>query len=234
MSMAQQINLYDSTLLKQRDWLSLSNVAVAGVLLLLLVIAAGALARLDLPTLTAQTASGEAQLQSMRDQLATLGQQVASRKPDPRLEQELGAAQLLLSARGEVLTVLQQRLGPQAGSFAEYLRGFGRQSMSGLWLTAFNFDANGSMEIHGRTLDPALLPDYIRRLGKERAFQGRSFAALRLDEGKADVATGVSGQPAKTVAAPPKAPYHEFVLIPTRAEDAGSSGNPPPSAGGRS
>ncbi len=235
MSMAQHINLYDSSLLKPRDWLSLANVAAGGLLLLGAVMAAGMLARLDVPALTTRAASGETQLKAMREQAAALGQQVTGRKPDPRLEQEIGAAQLLLSARGEVLGVLQQRLGPQAGSFAEYLRGLGRQSMPGLWLTSFKFDAGGGMEIGGRTLDPASVPEYIRRLGRERAFQGRSFAALKLAAGKAEAMPGANtgNQAATTVAAQARAPYHEFVLIPVRAEGAGGSGSSSTPAGER-
>lgn len=225
--MRQQINLYDISLQKQRDWLSLANVAAAGVLLLLAVVALGSLTRHEVPMLTAQTAANDAQLKAAHEQIAVLGQQVAGRKPDPRLEQELGAAQLLLTAKGEVLTTLQQRLGPTAGSFAEYLRGFGRQTVAGLWLTAFNFDAaNGAMEIQGRTIDPALVPEYIRRLGKERAFQGRTFAALKLSEGKPDpTVSGAMALPVTTpVAATKKAPFHDFVLIPVKTDSKPAGG----------
>lgn len=217
--MSQQINLFDPALQKQRDWLALANVATGGALLLLAVAALGALTRHEVPTLSAQTAANDAQLKAARAQLAVLGQQVAGRKPDPRLEQELGAARLLLGARGTVLTTLQQRLGPDAGSYAEYLRGFSRQSLAGLWLTEFSFAVGGGMEIRGRTVDPALLPEYIRQLGRERAFQGHTFAALQLGEGKPDAAVGA--HPPATAAtavamATTKAPFHEFMLIPTK------------------
>ncbi|MDP1607237.1 MAG: PilN domain-containing protein [Rhodocyclaceae bacterium] len=221
--MSQQINLYDAALLKQRDWLSLSNVVIAGVLLLLVAGALGALARHEVPMLTAQTAANDAQLKAAREQITVLGQQVAGRKPDPRLEQMLGVAHLLLSARSEVLTTLQQRLGPDAGSYAEYLRGFSRQSLTGLWLTEFSFAAGGGMEIRGRTVDPALLPEYIRQLGRERAFQGRTFATLQLDEGKSDPAPDALGQSAGTAATTPKAQYHEFKLTPLAGAKSDSS-----------
>jgi hypothetical protein len=88
-------------------------------------------------------------------------------------------------------------------------------------LTAFAYDAaSGSMEIHGRTVDPALLPEYIRRLNKEPAFRGRAFAALKLAAGKLEPAagvpakTGVPGEAAKPV------PFYEFTLIPVKEGDA--------------
>lgn len=226
--MTQQINLFDASLQRQRVWLTLGNVVVAGVLLAVTVGVLGAWARQELPALTVQLAAGDAQLKAMRDQITALGQQAASRKPDPRVEQELGAARLLLAAREEVLAVLKQRLGPDAASFAAYLRGFARQSVAGLWLTGFSFDAaSGGMAIHGRTVDPALLPEYIRRLNKEQVFQGHAFAALKLVEGKPEPAPGAANAP-QAPAAPPavagKAPYHEFKLIPAR--DGAQSGKP--------
>ena len=218
--MAQQINLFDPALQRQRDWLALSNVVLGAVLLMAIVGAAGSAARSDLPALTAQVASHEVQLKALRDQMTVLGQQMANRKTDPRIEQDLAAAKLLLSARGDVLKILQQRLGPDAVSYAEYLRGFARQSLPGLWLTGFAFNANdGGMEIEGRISDPALLPEYIRRLNREQAFQGRAFAALKLAEGK------VEPLPANATAAPVatampvvarKAAFHEFKLIPLK------------------
>jgi hypothetical protein len=222
--MTQQINLYDPALERQRDWLALMNVVGLMVVLVAAVGTAGYLARLDLPALTTQSDASENQLKATREQLATLGQQAATRKPDPRLEQEIAAKRLLLGTRGEVLVILRQSLGPEAGSsFAAYLQGLARQSVAGLWLMDFYIDAsNGSMEIKGRTIDPALLPEYIRRLNKEMAFQGREFAALKLAAGKLDaptlgVATAARPSPVAPGTALP-APYHEFTLIPVKAK----------------
>lgn len=230
MKVARQINLYDPGLQRQRELLSLGNVVAAGVVLAVVVGVAGSWMRQDLPALQAQAAANEGQLKTMRDQIAALGQQVSGRKPDQRIEQELGAARLLLEMRGQVFEVLKHGLGPDADSYAEYLRGLARQAVPGLWLTGFAFDATGGgLEIEGRTVDPALLPEYIRRLNKERAFQGRAFAALRLSEGKLENLPGPAGASGIAPAPAPrpvgaKAPYHEFKLVPEKdAAKAGKS-----------
>ena len=203
--MAQQINLYDPALLKQRDWFALSNVLLGAGLLAVLVFAAGWLPRLDLPVLQAQAATQDSQLKAIREQVLALGKRVADRQADPRLEQDLAAARQLAEARREILGVLQQRLAADAPPFAEYMRGFSRQTMPGLWLTGFAWDAAAeSIEIRGRTIDPALLPEYIRRLNREPAFRGHAFAALNVVEGKAEA-------PAQ------KAAFHEFTLVPVKA-----------------
>lgn len=231
--MAQQINLYSPELLKKRDWLALGNVVAVSLVLALLVGGAGYLARQDLPALTAQAATGDAQLKALRDQVTALGQSVATRKPDATLEKELETTRLLAAARGEVLDVLKQRVGPDAVSYAEYLRGFARQTLAGLWLTGFAYDAaSGGMEISGRTVDPALLPQYIQRLNREPVFQGRAFAALNLSAGQAEPKTGAPAPAAGSVPPPKKAPFHEFKLIPLKplAVDTAGQGTPPTQA----
>jgi hypothetical protein len=74
------------------------------------------------------------------------------------------------------------------------------------------------MEIRGRTLDPALLPEYIRRLNAEPAFRGHRFAAL-------SVALPTAPAPAASVApAATVPPWHEFALVPElEAKPAGAA-----------
>ena len=211
--MAQQINLYDPALERKRDWLALENVVVGGVLLAAAVGALGMAERNTLPALTAQSATADAQLKAMRDQVTAMGQRAASRKPDPRLELELTAKRQQLSLSSEVLATLRGSVGKDAPSYAEYLRGFSRQTMNGLWLKEVTIKTAGSgMEIRGNTTDPALIPEYIRRLNKEASFQGQTFAALKLERPKATTpAAPASG--AKPAAVMPQ--EHEFTLTPS-------------------
>lgn len=222
--MAQQINLYDPALKRKRDWFALSNVVLGAGIAAVLVMAAGLLARGGLPALQAQASASETQLKAMREQVLVLGQRVAERKADPRIEQELSAARQLAEVRGVVLQTLRQRLESDAPAYAEYLRGLARQSMTGLWITGFVWDAaNDSMEIRGRTTDPALLPEYIRRLNREPAFRGHAFAALNVAEGKVEAAK--STHTAAPTEAAPKAGFHEFTLVPVKTgESAGKQG----------
>ena len=209
----RHINLYDPELKRKRDWLALGNVLGGGALLLLVVIALGFATRSGIDALKAQSAASAEQLKGLRDQVTQLGQQVASRQPDPRIDQELTAARLMLTARGEVLKTLQQQMGPGANAYSEYLRGLARQNINGLRLVGFRYQgADGGMEIQGQTLNPALIPEYIRRLNKEPAFQGRAFSALQLAEGKTEPLTPPAATPAQTGAK--RATHHEFKLIP--------------------
>jgi hypothetical protein len=84
------------------------------------------------------------------------------------------------------------------------------------------------MEIRGRMFSPLALPEYIRRLGTEKIFQGRSFAALTMDR-PAEVPVARVANTTSTANAPNAANaaqaaqttaprYIEFVLTPKWGE----------------
>lgn len=213
--MSQQINLYDPALLKKRELLTVTNVAVLSVILLLAVGGWGFSARMQMAKLVTESQDLGPKVKSLQEQLIEVGKQLASARPDPRLEAELTSSRNTLALRGEIIAALKKGVGGGAAGYGEYLRGLARQSPSGLWLTGFRVGENGTaMEIHGRMLDPALLPEYIRRLSSEPAFKGRAFATLKVSTPAAATATGQAGAavtPAVT------APFLEFMLIPERS-----------------
>jgi hypothetical protein len=219
--MAQQINLYDPALLRKRDWFALSNVVLGALVAAVLVVAVGFLARSGLPELQAQVTTGETQLKALREEVLVLGQHVAARKADPRIEEELAVARQLAATRGVVLQTLRQGLAADVPPFADYLRGLARQSMTGLWITGFVWDAaSDGMEIRGRTTDPALLPEYIRRLNREPAFRGQAFAALKVAEGKPEPVAATVAKSAAPTEAAQKALFHDFTLVPVKTGEA--------------
>lgn len=181
----------------------------------------------------------EPQLQQARNETKQLSQQIAGYKPSVDLLQELENGRLRLQARTEVLALLKKGLTSQTDSPAEWLRGLARQIPSGLWLTGFSINSDtGALQIHGRTTDPKLIPEYVRRLNAENTFKGRTFAALeiRKPDEKPGATTTTAGGPA--VAAPPVNPstnttgatpaspqtrFHEFALSSSPVENKGGA-----------
>ncbi len=211
--MSHHINLYDPSLRRQRRWLTAANLALVLALLAAVLLGWGAWARIDAGRLTTELAEVETRTRVAREESVALAGRLASRKPDAQLAHDLAAARELLDVRQGILDKLGEGAAPAAGNHAEHLRGLARQSLSGLWLTGFAIGADGRrMEIRGRTLDPALLPQYVRRLNAEAAFRGHRFARLSL---------------AAPVTAPgsPAAGFHEFALGPE--DDAARPGAAP-------
>ncbi|MDP1897626.1 MAG: hypothetical protein Q8K43_07060, partial [Sulfurimicrobium sp.] len=62
--------------------------------------------------------------------------------------------------------------------------------VNGLWLSEFGIKGAGKeMLLGGRTLRPELVPAYIQRLNREETTKGRDFAALEMQQPKAEPAT---------------------------------------------
>lgn len=212
--MTQQINLYDAALLRRREWLSATNLAVATLALLTAMTGWSLSARAQLAALENESRTIATQLTSLRERAKGLATRAAALKPDARLEAELASARALLSLRGDVLAALDKGLGTGATGFGEYLRALARQSVGGLWLTGFTVAEGGSgMEIRGRMTDPSLLPEYLRKLNGEPAFQGRAFATLKVSAAEPPAASAAA--PTAGVRSMPA--YHEFVLAPATA-----------------
>jgi hypothetical protein len=215
-----QINLYHPRFLKQRDPLSLGNVVLAVVATYAILAAAGGWAWQHAATRQEAATVAEAQLRSAKERLEAETRAAAARKPSPQMLGELENAEGLLRRRVEIASLLESGAVGSMGGFAEFLRGFARQAPEGLWLTGFKIGSGGNdMEIRGSMLNQAALPDYIRRLGAEKAFQGRNFAALTMNRVDSAPAVSPAGPGAAVAPAPTSAPRPiDFVLMPRQGE----------------
>ncbi|MDK9703716.1 MAG: PilN domain-containing protein [Sulfuritalea sp.] len=222
--MSAQINLFHPRFLKQRDLLTLGNVALAVIALYGVFAVAGIWAWNDAATQRKAATAAETQLREAKRDLEAVSKAAATRKPSPQLTTELENAEALLRRRGEIARLLEGGAVGSAGGFADYLRGLARQIPENLWLTGFTIGSGGNeMEIRGSTLNAAALPEYIRRLGTEKVFQGRNFAALNMNrsdlpQAGRSVAQGAAVAPASTLAAR----QIDFVLMPKLVEPKGS------------
>lgn len=209
--MTRHINLYDPALRRQRRWLDTRRLALAAGAIAACLVAWGAWLRLEAGTLSARETELAGEVDAARQQLTTLGTELARRKSDPQSAQERQALDALLERRRQILARLDANAKAPPVAYAEHLRGLARQSMNNLWLTGFAVDQDGDLEIRGRLLDPGLLPTYIRRLEGEPAFHGRRFTAVTVGA----VGTGAAG--ATTVAATAQKPgapsFLDFALV---------------------
>ena len=220
--MSRHINLLNPALIRQRDnfnaqllvWLS------AGVLLLLLAIFG--YMRYQVALLTAQREQVGQQMKDAQSQLAQATQQYAPRQPSKALQEAVVLAEARLGSHQYLLGYLQEdKLGSHSG-FSNYMRAFARKSIGDLWLTGFSIDHDANeMTIHGRALQPELVPQYIGQLGDEPALKGHTFSALNMSLPKDEpVSRPAAGSPATPVVAHPM-PLIEFELKSSGQQDDG-------------
>lgn len=179
--MKAEINLFNAALEPGRETLPVNLV----LWLPLLVLVAGLLATAamewrarhaeqELAALGAEVASRDAQVQRM-------AAEVAARRPDPQLQQELAGVEALLAGRTQVMAALRGgALGDTAG-MARYFRALAQAHEDGLWLREVQVSApHADLVLAGQALDAALLPRYLLRLGRQDAFAGRAFATVEV------------------------------------------------------
>lgn len=191
--MTQYINLLNPALRVRREALSLATLGITLAAVVLVLAGAGAFMRQRTEGARTQVALGEAQLRADQEKLVASNRGVAAAMPDPRLVAELEVARTTLQARESALAQLASgSLGNTTG-FSEQFRAFARQSASGLWLTGFTLSGAGTdILIQGRALLAEQVPAYIQRLKDEPVFRGKSFAALRIEEGRIEKRDGPS------------------------------------------
>lgn len=171
--MAQQLNLLDRSTRPRRDHFSARRGASGiGLLAALSLVAAAGLhwdasrTQHQAQAVEAGTSTDAADASTQR--LATLGTE-----RDRLRDREANLARIR-SARDAYAV-------EGAGGYSEFFRALARQSDGALWITGLAVSADSrSIELRGRMLDGAVLPDYLRRLNGEHRFKGRPFAQLQI------------------------------------------------------
>jgi hypothetical protein len=179
--LSQQINLYNPLFLKKEKYFSARTMAQALGLIVLGVAALWGYALLEARSAENAARQYGNQVTAQREQLVKLTAQLASQGRSKPLEAEVARLEREVNVRQATLDALGAgELGNAAG-FSDFFAAFGRQTMSGVWLTAITLDGSGrDLTVNGRALRPELVPAYIRKLSEEPMMQGRRVADLKL------------------------------------------------------
>ena len=185
--MSQQINLFDPSFIRQRKQFSLA--AILQGLGLIVVGAAGMYGYAHYQVRQLELQSVENMRRFDGQQLA-LSKQIADFSPqrsnEALLDEIKNLEQQAKEQSGLVDALKTGGLGNSAG-YSEYMRAFSRQVVPGLWLTGFSVSGDGTqLVLSGAVTHPDLLPQYIQRLRREAVMQGKNFAALQMQQPKAD------------------------------------------------
>ena len=179
--MSQQINLLNTSLIKQKNFLNANSMAIMLGLLLVLMLAYYSYAQKQLSLLILHRSQVAEKLPVIQAQLkqATL-LHAPHALNQALLDQIMQLKQKEVMQQQVLQTVNQSSATPDKG-YAALMRAFAMQSLDGLWLTGFSIDSHTEqLNISGRTLQADLVPEYITRLRNEPALKGKLFAALSM------------------------------------------------------
>ncbi len=185
--MSQQINLFNPVFLKQKKYFS-----VLAMLQALGLIALGSAlfygyAVYQVKLLAKQSDETVRRHTAETAKLARYTAEFSPQQSSLLLEDELKQAEAQVAAQQELIETLKTGVIGNTTGYSEYMRAFARQAVHGLWLTGFSITGDAAqMSMSGAALDPQLVPTYIQRLSQEKVMRGKSFAALQMQQPKAE------------------------------------------------
>jgi hypothetical protein len=178
--MSQYINLLGPAFRKPRLLLSLNRAAILVGAAAVVMVGLQFYNQHQVNGLRTELVSAQGLLKAQGKYTDRLKGEGAAQKDNTGLATEVARLEMELKAARAAMGVLEGgALGNRSG-FAGYLQAFSRQALDGLWLTGFTVDGAGEVAIQGRVLSANLLPEYIQKMNKEPALQGRAFSALEM------------------------------------------------------
>jgi hypothetical protein len=181
--MRQQINLYNPAFEEKRALMSLKGAVAGWVVIAALVVVFAGFQMISLRSVEQQERELARQVAAAQADAQRLGGEMASRRHDPRITEEVTRLEGEVRGRQEVMNILRSGgLGDTRG-FSDHLKAFARQSFEGVWLTGLSIATAGrDVSIEGRALQAAYVPSYLKRLNGENAMQGHPFSELLIQE----------------------------------------------------
>lgn len=209
--MSQQINLFNPSLLKRKDYFSALNLLVLLALSLLIVVLGFVYTRAQVNTAKMNSEQAANKLTTLTNQVNALREAHAARLKNPALAQELAAIESSLLRRHQIAQILQNSQFGNTDGYSSYLSAFARQIPQNLWITGFTLEGAGyDLILNGRTLQAELVPLYVTQLKREPIMQGKTFSTLQMERPMLAVPAAVSAADPKKL--PEPAPYLEFQL----------------------
>ena len=181
--MSQQINLFNPVFLKQKKYFSVLTMLQALGLIVLGSALFYGYAVYQVGELSKQSEEMNKRFVSEQTRLVNFTNEFSPQRTSQLLEAELNQLEAQAAAQNTLLTTLKSGVIGNTEGYSEYMRAFARQSISGLWLTAFDITGDGAqMSLSGAVLSPQLVPAYIQRLGKEKIMHGKMFSTLQMQQ----------------------------------------------------
>lgn len=185
--MIQQVNLYHPIFRREIKIFSANAIGIFLLLVVASLLAYYGLVQWQTARLEQNLVELESRLQKQEAALIQLREQQSSGQSNSKLlTVRLHDLEQRLSEKRKVLSILSS--GGISGNnqgFSELLLSFSEQHTKGIWLEYLEIANGGStMEIQGNALSVDKVPEYIRNLSQDEAFDGRKFEVFQITREK--------------------------------------------------
>jgi len=179
-AMTQQVNLLIDGLLPKRTLFGAVHAAlsVGGFVAILLAISVHTL--IDVSHLTGEHDRLTQQLAALAEANAKTRASVNSVE-DPKLAERVADLKAQLQSRTALETALAGEVKTRSHGFSGHFDGLAANALPGLWLTEIQLlDGGTKIRLAGMTVDPVLVPQFLKNLGRGEEFAGHRFDAFEL------------------------------------------------------
>jgi len=180
--MRQQINLYQPIFRKQKK--VFSAVAMLQITGFFIVVLGGIYlySKVQLQPFREELDRNNEQLLKLTGRIEVVSGDLASRQAGGIIKGELERAEVELERINLARNALTSGAIGNSAGFSAYLEAFAESHVNGAWLTSFNLEAGGrKMTINGVSIDPELVPIYIKRLAEAEVFDNSNFNTVELE-----------------------------------------------------
>jgi len=178
----QQVNLYTDAFRPQKVVLSLEQIILIAISSIVIVIISTLFLNASLAKSEKRIQKEQVRVEKLTSQLAILEEKAKLLRQDDSLMAANQRLSATLSARREMIKVLDSVVVKDDEGFSNILLSLARQKTEGLWLTSIEVGGSGkNMTIEGTTLNANAVPGYLQNLRKEDGFVGRTFTLFNLD-----------------------------------------------------
>lgn len=181
--MSQQINLLNPAFRKQKSHFTLLTMLQGLALIMAGSLLMYAYAVYQVSVMEKLSAESNKRLVMEQARLATHSAGYSPAQANQLLENELQQLEKKSDEATDLLEALRSGTVGNTTGFSEYMRALSRQVVPGLWLTNFKMTGN-AISLSGGVIAPELVPNYIQKLGRETAMQGKNFSNLEIKASK--------------------------------------------------
>jgi hypothetical protein len=189
MNVQQQINLYQPIFRKQEKVFSARTMSFVFVGTIVFFAAIYGYARWNVFSLVAESEKLAQSHASEMRRLDDLSRRYPVKQKSRQIETELENLQKERKAKQFLVKTLSGRSIGNDEGFSSYFEGVARQRPAGMWLRHFELEQGGEViGIHGSSLQPELVPEFLQRLSEEASFGGSSFRIFQMQRDEKNAA----------------------------------------------
>ena len=181
--MKKRINLYLPELHPKRQYLSLSQIALAWGCVLGLLLLTGGVVQILLQQSVHQQQALQQQMNELDAQTKTLNAQLQQRHPDDALARELQLRREEIVSKQQLQTHLTQIGTLQNQGFSAWLYDLAQAHAPGIALQSFAIE-NDQLRLQGEAASNDAVPAWLSHFGEHPKLRNRTFSALQVQRQK--------------------------------------------------